>query len=44
MVNGERLAAGDAIRLRGAQSFALTGDAELVFWDVPPTNVRLEDA
>jgi quercetin 2,3-dioxygenase len=43
-VNGERLAAGDAIRLRGAQSFALTGDAELVFWDVPPTNVRLEDA
>jgi len=43
-VNGEQLAAGDGVRLRGAQTFAVTGDAELVFWDVPPTDVRLEDA
>jgi redox-sensitive bicupin YhaK (pirin superfamily) len=42
--NGERLAAGDALRLRGPQAFAVSGDAELVFWDVPPTNVRLDDA
>jgi redox-sensitive bicupin YhaK (pirin superfamily) len=42
--NGERLAAGDAVRLRGAQQFEVAGDAELVFWDVPPTDVRLEDA
>ena len=26
-LDGEQLAAGDAIRLRGAQSFAITGDA-----------------
>jgi len=43
-VNGAELAAGDGIRLRGEQSFAIRGDAELVYWDVPPTNVRLEDA
>lgn len=38
------LGAGDALRLTGRQSVALAGDAELIFWDVPPTNVRLEDA
>lgn len=41
---GEGLRAGDALRLRGEKRFAITGDAELVFWDVPPTHVRLEDA
>ena len=30
--------------MRGPHSVVLTGDAEIVFWDVPPTNVRLEDA
>jgi redox-sensitive bicupin YhaK (pirin superfamily) len=43
-VNGAELATGDAVRLRGPQKFDVTGNAELVFWDVPPTNVRLEDA
>ena len=42
--NGERLAAGDALRLRGQQRFGVAGNGELVFWDVPPTNVRLDDA
>jgi len=42
--NGEQLGAGDALRLRGRQRFDVAGDAELVFWDVPPTDVRLEDA
>jgi redox-sensitive bicupin YhaK (pirin superfamily) len=43
-VNGAELAAGDAVRLSGPQQFAISGNAELVFWDVPPTNVRLENA
>jgi redox-sensitive bicupin YhaK (pirin superfamily) len=43
-VNGAHLAAGDAVRLAGEQRFAVRGAAELVFWDVPPTDVRLEDA
>jgi len=42
--NGERLAAGDALRLRGQQRFGVAGNGELVFWDVPLTNVRLDDA
>ena len=42
--NGEHLAAGDALRLRGQQRFGVAGSGELVFWDVPPTNVRLDDA
>lgn len=43
-VNGERLDAGDAVRATGEQRFTLTGSAELVVWDVPPTDIRLEDA
>src|SRR5205085_2892310 len=43
-INGSALETGDAVRLRGPQRFDVEGDAELVFWDVPPTNVRLEDA
>jgi redox-sensitive bicupin YhaK (pirin superfamily) len=30
------LAAGDAIRLGAIDTLAISGDAELVFWDVPP--------
>jgi redox-sensitive bicupin YhaK (pirin superfamily) len=43
-VNGEHLAAGDAIRCAGEQQFTLAGKAELVAWDVPPTDIQLEDA
>ena len=43
-VNGEQLTAGDAVRAAGEQRFAVRGSAEIVFWDVPPTNIRLEDA
>jgi len=43
-VNGERLDAGDAVRATGEQRFTLRGSAELVAWDVPPTDIRLEDA
>lgn len=44
-VNGGKLEPGDAVRLRGPQHFNVEGDgAELVFWDVPSTNVRLDDA
>jgi redox-sensitive bicupin YhaK (pirin superfamily) len=43
-VNGERLEAGDAVRATGEQRFTVEGTAELVAWDVPPTNIRLEDA
>lgn len=42
--NGQQLAAGDALRLAGKQTVTLRGDAELVWWDVPPTDIRLEDA
>jgi len=43
-VNGERLDTGDAVRATGEQRFTLEGSGELVFWDVPPTGVRLDDA
>jgi len=43
-VNGERLDAGDAVRASGEMRFTLSGSAELVAWDVPPTDVRLDDA
>ena len=42
--NGERLAAGDAVRMHGIRDLAVSGNGEIVLWDVPPTNVRLEDA
>jgi len=42
--NGERLAAGDAVRLHGVRDLEVSGSGELVLWDVPPTAVRLEDA
>lgn len=35
-INDEELHAGDAVRLRGAQTLTVGGNAELVFWDVPP--------
>lgn len=44
VVNGERLGAGDAARILGPQALAVVGSGELVLWDVPPTDVRLEDA
>jgi hypothetical protein len=31
-----QLASGDAVRLGGLETLAADGDAELVFWDVPP--------
>jgi redox-sensitive bicupin YhaK (pirin superfamily) len=43
-VNGARLDAGDAVRASGAQRFTVSGSAELVFWNVPPAGIRLEDA
>jgi quercetin 2,3-dioxygenase len=42
--NGETLHAGDAVRLRGADALDVRGNGEIVLWDVPPTDVRLEDA
>jgi redox-sensitive bicupin YhaK (pirin superfamily) len=44
VANGERLATGDAVRMTGVRDLAVHGSAELVLWDVPPTDVRLEDA
>jgi len=42
--NGEQLAAGDGVRIAGLRDLAVSGSGELVLWDVPPTDVRLEDA
>jgi len=42
--NGERLSAGDAVRMYGVGELAVGGTGEVVLWDVPPTSVRLEDA
>ena len=44
VANGERLTAGDAVRMQGRQQLDVQGTGELVLWDVPPTDVRLEDA
>ena len=44
IANAERLSAGDAVRLHGVRDLAVSGTGELVLWDVPPTDVRLEDA
>ena len=40
--NGEQLAAGDAVRIYGLRDLEVRGTGELVLWDVPPTNVRLD--
>ncbi len=42
-VDGESLAAGDAVRMAGAQTRTLRGAAEVVFWDVPPYDVRRDE-
>jgi quercetin 2,3-dioxygenase len=42
--NGESLEAGDAVRIHGVRDLALHGTGELVLWDVPPSDIRLEDA
>jgi redox-sensitive bicupin YhaK (pirin superfamily) len=34
--NGERLSAGDAVRLHGVRELGVRGTGELVLWDVPP--------
>ena len=34
--NGERLAAGDAVRMHGVRELAVSGSGEIVLWDVPP--------
>lgn len=44
VANGEQLAAGDGVRIAGLRDLAISGSGELVLWDVPPTDVRLEDA
>ncbi len=41
---GADLATGDAVRIHGLRDLDLTGTAEVVLWDVPSTDVRLEDA
>ena len=42
--NGESLSAGDAVRMSGVPELRVSGTGELVFWDVPPTDIRLDDA
>ena len=42
--NGEPLTTGDAVRIHGVRELALSGSGEVVLWDVPPTDIRLEDA
>jgi redox-sensitive bicupin YhaK (pirin superfamily) len=42
--NGERLGAGDAVRIHGVRDLAVSGSGEVVLWDVPPTPVRMGDA
>jgi hypothetical protein len=44
VANGEQLSAGDGVRIAGLRDLAVSGSGELVLWDVPPTDVRLEDA
>ena len=42
--NGEKLATGDAVRMHDLLELRVRGSGELVLWDLPPTNIRLEDA
>jgi hypothetical protein len=42
--NGEQLGTGDGVRIAGLRELEVRGSAEVVLWDVPPTDVRLEDA
>ena len=35
--NGSRLEAGDAVRISGVPTLALSGSGEVLLWDVPPT-------
>jgi redox-sensitive bicupin YhaK (pirin superfamily) len=44
VANGETLATGDAVRMTGLRELEVRGNAELVLWDVPPSDIRLEDA
>ena len=36
LVNSERLAAGDGVRIAGPLALDLEGSGEVVLWDVPP--------
>jgi len=38
--NGDELAAGDALRITGPLELRLSGEAEVVLWDVPPLEER----
>lgn len=38
--NGEKLAAGDGVRIHAAGDLTVSGEAELVLWDVPPSVTR----
>lgn len=42
--NGQELSTGDAVRIAGLRDLEVGGRGEVVLWDVPPTDVRLEDA
>ncbi|MEA2721399.1 MAG: quercetin 2,3-dioxygenase [Candidatus Eremiobacteraeota bacterium] len=44
VANGERLTAGDAVRMRGVNELAVSGSGELVLWDVPALPAGLENA
>jgi len=44
VANGETLTAGDAVRIHGVHDLAVSGNGEVILWEVPPTDVRLEDA
>jgi len=35
--NGAQLSSGDAVRIGGVPSLALSGSGEVLLWDVPPT-------
>jgi redox-sensitive bicupin YhaK (pirin superfamily) len=36
--NGEKLAAGDSVRINGIEKLDVSGSGEIVFWDVPSVN------
>ena len=44
VANKMKLGGGDAVRIQGVGTLELSGSGEVVLWDVPPTEIRLEDA
>ncbi len=39
--NGEQLSAGDAVRIHGVRDLSVSGNGELVLWDIPPAEGAL---